>query len=93
MDKLDEIRDLYKSPIILTCAARCAAHNVKVGGAHNSNHIKGTAADLEYTPHLALFLVAALDKFNIYMEDPQYTVGWRHISITPPPSGRRVFIP
>lgn len=93
MDKLDEIRDLYKSPIILTCAARCAAHNVKVGGARDSNHVKGTAADIEYTPQLAMFLRASLEHFNVYMEDPGATIGWRHIQLTPPASGKRIFWP
>jgi len=44
---LQKIRDHFKVPVIINSAYRTAAHNKKVGGATNSNHTKGTAADIE----------------------------------------------
>lgn len=34
-------------PIMITSGYRCAKHNAEVGGAHNSQHVKGQAADIK----------------------------------------------
>lgn len=42
---LQAVRDYYNQPITVTSAARCAAHNAKVGGKPNSQHLLGRAVD------------------------------------------------
>lgn len=47
--KLEKFRELCgNKPIIINSACRCAKHNASkaVGGAKNSQHVKGTAADV-----------------------------------------------
>lgn len=46
VDALQALRDLIKKPIIVNSGYRCAKHNQEVGGARNSQHVKGTAADI-----------------------------------------------
>ena len=46
---LDEIRDEYKQPIIVTSGVRCKKRNAEVGGVYNSEHLKGKAVDF-YIP-------------------------------------------
>jgi uncharacterized protein YcbK (DUF882 family) len=43
---LQIIRDTVKSPLQITSGYRSPAHNKKVGGAKDSQHMKGTASDL-----------------------------------------------
>ena len=42
---LEEIREHYGKPLIINSGYRCEAHNAKIGGAKNSQHVKGSAAD------------------------------------------------
>ena len=43
---LDKLRDGWGRPIIVTSGYRCKELNAAVGGAHNSQHLKGQAADI-----------------------------------------------
>ena len=43
---LEQLRDIYNRPIQINSGYRCKSHNKKVGGASNSQHIHGTAADI-----------------------------------------------
>ena len=43
---LDPLRELYGKPIIVTSVYRCPKLNKAVGGATNSQHTKGEAADI-----------------------------------------------
>jgi uncharacterized protein YcbK (DUF882 family) len=47
LKRLDELREKVGHPLTLTSAARCAVHNAKVGGAANSQHTHGLAADID----------------------------------------------
>lgn len=50
---LTDIRETYGKPVKITSACRCPAHNKKVGGAPDSQHVKGLAADIQvdgYSP-------------------------------------------
>lgn len=42
---LQQIRDHFGKPVYITSGYRCAKHNVAIGGAVNSRHTKGQAAD------------------------------------------------
>ena len=43
---LQAARDLYGKPMHITSGCRCVKHNRNVGGAANSAHISGMAADI-----------------------------------------------
>lgn len=85
---LDRIRDEFGHPISVTNVARCSVHNRKIGGARNSAHVSGIAADLVYSPELYDFIVKNLDKFNIWTEDRGSTPSWIHIDTKFRPVGR-----
>jgi len=40
------IRHHFDRPVTITSACRCPEHNASVGGAENSQHVAGTAADV-----------------------------------------------
>lgn len=44
--KLDDARAIAGVPFVITSGYRCAAHNAKEGGAKNSAHLYGLAADI-----------------------------------------------
>ncbi len=46
VDLLQMIRDHFDAPVIISSGYRCAARNKAVGGAGNSRHTKGQAADI-----------------------------------------------
>jgi len=46
VELLEFIRDYFEKPITITSAYRTVAHNRKEGGKSNSQHLKGTAADI-----------------------------------------------
>ena len=43
---LQAVRDSLNKPMRITCAYRNPAHNKRVGGSPNSQHLKGTAFDI-----------------------------------------------
>lgn len=50
--KLQTNKEIY-----ITSSARCITHNSKVGGVHNSTHIKGLAVDLAFSNSHELFII------------------------------------
>ena len=46
VEKLEVMRSYFKTPIIINSAYRTEKHNKEVGGAANSYHLKGQAADI-----------------------------------------------
>lgn len=81
MERLDEIREKYGKPIIITSGYRCQELNKKVGGKSNSFHLKGLAADLKYSVELWSFLVQHTKFDQLIMETSKYTK-WIHISFS-----------
>lgn len=47
VQKLQKVRDIYKKPIKITSGYRCPTHNKNIGGAKNSSHVSGMAADIQ----------------------------------------------
>lgn len=47
LDKLEIVREKYGKPIAITSGYRCPSHNKAVGGAENSSHVNGLAADIQ----------------------------------------------
>jgi hypothetical protein len=69
--------------------------NAQMGGSKKSAHMLCMAIDLvDPKGELGAFLKAnqgLLVKYNLWLEDPAYTVGWTHLQTRP--TTRRVFIP
>lgn len=57
---LDTVREMIKTPIIITSGYRCEKHNREIGGAPQSKHILGIAADIT-TPN-----ILARDLYSIF---------------------------
>ncbi len=57
---LDELRERMGIPLVLTSGCRCAEHNRNEGGATNSAHLYGLAADI------AIHHLSDIDKLKIY---------------------------
>ena len=68
MNKLQGLRDLVKFPLYITSCARCSKHNKSVGGAPQSRHVPGMAADILWDtldgPSKHKLLEQALKLFN-----------------------------
>lgn len=47
IDVLEDIRAHFNKPVIVTSGYRTPEYNAKIGGAKNSQHTKGTAADIK----------------------------------------------
>ena len=43
---LEDLRKHFGSPLVITSGNRCMAHNTRVGGSPNSQHLNGIAADI-----------------------------------------------
>jgi len=43
---LENVRGYFDKPVTITSACRCVRHNEAVGGSHNSQHLRGRAADI-----------------------------------------------
>ena len=46
-DELQKLRDIVKRPIVITSGYRTVKHNKNIGGAKNSQHLYGKAADIK----------------------------------------------
>ena len=44
---LNTLREFFDKPVKVTSGNRCPAHNASIGGATNSLHIQGRAADIQ----------------------------------------------
>ena len=51
LDKLQALRDALGKPLVLTSAYRSPEHNKRVGGAKNSQHMRGIAFDVRMENH------------------------------------------
>ena len=47
LEALEAIRGHFETPVVITSACRCIAHNHAVGGTDKSQHLKGRAADIQ----------------------------------------------
>lgn len=47
VDVLQDVRDHFGAAVTVTSGCRCAEHNKREGGAPNSYHVKGMAADIQ----------------------------------------------
>lgn len=47
LDVLDDVRDYFGVPVTVTSGTRCKVHNAEIGGRVNSQHLLGTASDIQ----------------------------------------------
>jgi uncharacterized protein YcbK (DUF882 family) len=78
---LERIRWHFNSPITITSGCRCESHNKRVGGAENSMHTKGLAADIKVKGAAPDMVYGFLNK--TYPD--KYGIGlynnWTHIDV------------
>ena len=98
---------LGKLPFVMSSGYRTAQANSAAGGAANSHHLSGRAADfVDNDGELALFCLCNEDllvHFGLWFEHPLYTrrrgpsgkwaVRWLHLQSKAPVSGTRMFRP
>ena len=87
---LDPVRSAYGQPIYVNSGYRCPKHNKSVGGALNSQHCKGEAADITTRSSAGNLLLARLiehhghfDQMILYVEDVTMNPRFLHISHNP----------
>ena len=95
MDYLDKVREAFGKAIIVTSGFRSPRLNKRIGGAPDSQHMKGQAADIR--PHdikelrqlfASIRRVGGFDQ--LILEEPEGRTPWIHVSIPPankPPRG------
>lgn len=91
IEHLQKLRDYTGEPIRITSGLRCEAHNAAVGGAINSQHLKGLAADIVVSWWPAdelLRLLRVLVRANVLYVGYAYKIGKNavHIDVRKPES-------
>lgn len=76
---LDEIREGYGKPIIITSGYRCPELNKAVGGVSNSQHTKCEAADLRWDDGLFEFIRDNFE-FDQLIAEVNGSTKWIHVS-------------
>jgi uncharacterized protein YcbK (DUF882 family) len=78
---LDDVREYFDSAVTITSGARCASHNRRVGGSSDSEHLRGTAADIKVSGVPAATVYDYLSK----KYPGKYGIGkyatWTHIDV------------
>ena len=82
---LDPLREAYGKPIIVTSGYRCPALNKAVGGASNSQHALGMAADIrtvQDTKEENKKLFDLIQKLKLPFDQliDEYNFNWVHVS-------------
>jgi uncharacterized protein YcbK (DUF882 family) len=70
IEVLQDVRDYFGTSVKITSSYRCPIHNNRVGGVLNSQHLLGTAADIQVkymsTTNVAAYLESEYpDKYGI----------------------------
>jgi hypothetical protein len=78
---LDPARERLGKPIIVNSGYRCAKHNREVGGATNSQHMKGEAADVHCDDNKKLLkLLMESQKYDQLIIYPTFLhVSWKRV--------------
>lgn len=91
------LREAYGKPMTISSLYRPGTYNKAAGGAKKSNHMVCLAADFRdvdgQIDEWCLKNLDVLAKAGLYLESPDYTVGWCHVQAVEPRSKNRVFKP
>jgi len=60
MNRVQVLRDILGTPLIVNSAMRCAEHNRAIGGAANSHHLSGNAIDLRANNGMEAYQIGML---------------------------------
>lgn len=81
--RVNALRMHYGQPMVVSSGYRPPSINKKVGGAPNSAHVQCQAVDFKDPEgDLKRYLLAnqyLLVKYGLFMEDPNFTLGWVHL--------------
>lgn len=69
---LDPLRERYGKPIVVNSGYRCQKHNKEVGGATNSQHMRGEAADIRPTTNCTNYTNELALMKQLIVESKQY---------------------
>ena len=82
---LELVRNLLSGPLHISSGYRCVALNKAIGGAHDSAHIDGYAADFTCSEFgTPKDIVKAINKSTIKVDQCIEEGTWVHISFAPP---------
>lgn len=80
---LDDVREHFGVPVVITSGHRCAKHNAAVGGAKESQHVLGTAADIKVSG----VAPKKVQEYLLKKYPSKYGIGvypsWVHIDVRP----------
>ena len=79
LSRLEEIRQVYGKPIIITSGYRCQELNKAIGGKPNSQHLKAEAVDLKWDPNLYK-LIRDRFSFDQLIIEKNSRTKWIHLS-------------
>lgn len=92
---LEPLRQHFNVPIVVNSGYRCARLNAAVGGARNSNHLTGCAADLSVPSEAVAtqwfsWLKANTDYDELIQErTSQGSLPWIHVALRPTANRRK----
>ena len=87
VDALEALRAFVKLPIQILSGYRCPIHNAAIGGAKNSQHMMGNAADIKIAGMSAAEIErAARNIDNIEGIGRNDYEGWVHVDVREKPS-------
>ena len=72
---LQKLRDLAGLPITVLSGYRCSEHNKAVGGASDSYHVKGMAADIQFSTRFNGQVTSVIDMFLLAEEINRFRDG------------------
>lgn len=78
LTRLNEIRESYGKPIIISSGYRCQALNEAVGGVKDSKHQEGLAVDLKWDTKLLEFITDNM-QFDKLIREKSSKTRWIHI--------------
>lgn len=78
ISRLDEIREGYGKPIVVTSGYRCEELNILVGGVKDSKHKNGLGVDLKWDKELVEYIVEN-SKFDKLIREKSGNTKWIHL--------------
>lgn len=89
-DALEQIRALVGGPITVSSGYRCQVLNAAVGGAANSAHLQGLAADISAPSMSPRALALLIQQSGIVLDQLIYEGTWVHVGLSPGAPRRQV---
>ena len=85
---LEDIRAHFGRPVKITSGYRCEAHNKAIKGAKDSQHTKGTAADIQVQDTEPMVVYQYCLKILDHAGGCGVYKSWVHIDVRPGPEAR-----